>query len=95
MTRCRACEATWLGPVDHDACTVCQEPVFRFPLHAPRGFRSLYTAVDYQDRAERGPLLGSAQLGWMPPDTAEAEIGGLFLQRLPQSRVAVINDNNA
>ncbi|HZH11160.1 MAG TPA: helicase-related protein [Microvirga sp.] len=97
VTRCRSidCETTWLGNAAADAqCPVCNGPLQTFPMHEPRGFRTLYRSADYEDRAERGPLLSSPQLGRMYDDHPEAEIGGLQLQTLPRSRVLVINDNS-
>src|SRR5262249_51996060 len=96
VTRCQSCEATWLGePPNSPTCVICPGALSQFRLHEPRGFRSLYIPIDYEDRAERGPLLPSPQLGLVPPDTPEAEVGGLYLQTLPQSRVVVVNDNRS
>jgi DEAD/DEAH box helicase domain-containing protein len=94
VTRCSACEATWLEETQSAVqCPICTQPLSHFDLHEPRGFRSLYQTTDYQDRAERGPLLPSPQLGFVPSDSPEAVVSGVQLQMLPQSRVVVVNDN--
>lgn len=93
VVRCRHCGATQLERGADAPCPACGSAVESFPMFQPRGFRTLYRPADYDDHAERGPLLGAPQLGFMPPDLPECHVGHLHLQPLPRSRVVVVNDN--
>ena len=94
VVRCRQCGVVQLERGADAPCPACQSPVEAFQMYQPRGFRTLYRAADYDDHAERGPLLAAPQLGFMPPDTPQCVVGSLHLQPLPRSRVVVVNDNN-
>jgi DEAD/DEAH box helicase domain-containing protein len=93
ITRCPSCEATQIGASADQACPACGSEVNTFAMHEPRGFRTLYRAIDYEDHAERGPLLAPPQLGFLPPDEPASQVGSLHLQPLRGTKVLVINDN--
>lgn len=94
LSRCRTCEATELGADQAAPCTVCGTITEIVPVHEPRGFRTIYRAIDYDEQAERGPMLPPPQLGIMPPDTPETVLAGLALQPMPRVPVVLLNDNN-
>lgn len=94
VVRCTVCEATQLEQGEGSPCPACQNPTRAFDMYQPRGFRTIYRPADYEDHAERGPVLSPPQLGFMPPTGGEIEVGALQLQPLPASRVVVLNDNN-
>lgn len=94
VARCPACDTAELGADAKDQCAVCNQPTVRFTMHEPRGFRTNYQAMDFEDHAERGSLLSPPQLGFVPPDSPASSVLGLSLQPLTQTRVMLINDNN-
>lgn len=94
VIRCETCEATQLGAVEGQPCIACQVGVTQaFDMYQARGFRTTYRWADYEDHAERGPLLAPPQLGFMATTGAEINVGQLRLRALPESRVVTINDN--
>lgn len=94
VARCKACDTAELGTNAKDVCAVCGQQTIRFTMHEPRGFRTTYKPIDFEDQAERGPMLSPPQLGFVPPDQPTARAGGLSLQPLTQTQVVLINDNN-
>lgn len=94
LSRCRVCDATVLGATQSGPCAVCTTATEIVSMHEPRGFRTLEAAIDYDEQAERGPMLPPPQLGLMPPDTPAVTVGGLALQPMPQIPVVLLNDNN-
>jgi DEAD/DEAH box helicase domain-containing protein len=94
VARCSACETAELGADAKSQCAVCGQPTVQFIMHEPRGFRTNYRALDFEDHAERGAFLSPPQLGFVPPDLPASTALGLSLQPLPQTRVMLINDNN-
>lgn len=94
VARCGACDTAELGADAKDNCAVCGLPTVRFTMHEPKGFRTSYRPIDFEDHAERGPLLSPPQLGLVPPDLPESRALGLSLQPLTQTQVMLINDNN-
>jgi DEAD/DEAH box helicase domain-containing protein len=94
VARCATCDTAELGNDAKDICSICGQPTVRFTMHEPKGFRTTYQALDFEDHAERGPLLAPPQLGFVPPDKPETTVLGLALQPLQQTRVMLINDNN-
>lgn len=94
LSRCRSCDATELGASQPSPCTVCGTVTEIIPMHEPRGFRTLNQPIDYDEQAERGPMLPPPQLGLMPPDAPGLALGGLTLQPMPSVPVVLLNDNN-
>lgn len=94
VARCKACDTAELGANAKDVCGVCGQPTIRFTMHEPKGFRTTYRPIDFEDQAERGPMLSPPQLGFVPPDRPTSRAGGLSLQPLTQTQVVLINDNN-
>ena len=75
IARCPECDATQtIEGHDISSCAVCGSAVESFNLYQPRGFRTSFRPRDYDDHAERGPLLPPPQLS----------VGGIGT-RLPQS----------
>ena len=63
ISRCPECDAT--VPADSTEpreCSVCQTQMNVFKMFQPLGFRTTYQPRDYDDQAERGPLLSPPQL---------------------------------
>lgn len=94
IVRCPQCESTQIETGEGAPCPACGGVTTAYDMHQPRGFKTTYAAQDYEDHAERGPMLSPPQLGFMPPRGADIEVGGLRIQPLPSSRVVVVNDNN-
>ena len=92
--RCPECDATrTMEGRDIRSCGVCGSPVEPFDLYQPRGFRTSFVARDYDDHAERGPLLPPPQLsvgGWEP--TASRVLCLDAINRT-DADVYVVNDN--
>lgn len=63
IVRCQNCDATrTVDGSESLSCNVCHDEVKPFNLYQPRGFRTNFQANDYDDHAERGPLLSPPQL---------------------------------
>jgi DEAD/DEAH box helicase domain-containing protein len=95
LVRCSSCGAT-----EHiepngviSACPICQAARDRFELREPRGFRTTYVSRDYEDQAERGPLLPPPQLGVINLPSGARAIGDLLVVTLRQTPVMIVNDN--
>ena len=96
VARCADCEAIESVNEGHYGnCNVCNgDDIKQFELFQPRGFRTTYEPRDYDDYAERGPLLPSPQLGIRSQDDQSFAVGMLTITRYPQADVFVVNDNN-
>ena len=94
IARCTECDATQtVEGQDIRSCTVCGSPVEPFNLYQPRGFRTSFRPRDYDDHAERGPLLAPPQLSVGGPDPTSTRV--LCLDAISQmdADVYTVNDN--
>lgn len=94
VTRCPECDATQtIEGQDIRSCSVCGSPVEPFNLFQPRGFRTSFLPRDYDDHAERGPLLPPPQLSVGGSEPASTRV--LCLDAISQmdADVYTVNDN--
>ena len=94
VVRCQECDATQtIEGRDVSSCGVCGSAVEPFDLYQPRGFRTSFQPRDYDDHAERGPLLSPPQLSVGGPNPAFTRV--LCLDAISQANADVyaINDN--
>ena len=94
IVRCVSCQLTELGVAESKPCPVCGEVMDPFKLYEPRGFRTTYKVFDFDDHAERGPLLPPAQVGFVGQAPNDPIIGCLYGGILPRTEVVSVNDNN-
>jgi DEAD/DEAH box helicase domain-containing protein len=67
VARCEICETAELGDAAKPVCAVCGQPTTLLTMHEPKGFRTTYRPIDYEDQAERGPMLPAPRWGWFRP----------------------------
>ena len=92
--RCGKCDATRTIEGDDDAnCHVCGALVKPFNLYEPRGFRTSFVSRDYDDHAERGPLLPPPQLSVGSQEPSAARVLCLDAVSQTDADVYVVNDN--
>src|SRR5262249_29546899 len=75
-------------------CQMCKGGRKQFELREPRGFRTTYLSRDYEDQADRGPLLPPPQLGVINLPPGARTIGDLRVVTCRQTPVMVVNDND-
>lgn len=94
--RCVQCESIEVVREERQGmCGVCNsETIEHFELFQPRGFRTTYTARDYDDETERGPMLPLPQLGIEPKELERFVVGNVTVSRHAEADVFVVNDNN-
>jgi DEAD/DEAH box helicase domain-containing protein len=94
IARCETCGAAEARPTaDESPCKVCLATPRVFDLFQPLGFRTDYSADDYDDQAERGFLGRMPELGWLPDDQPSWEYGDMTIQSRSGASVFSINDN--
>lgn len=92
--RCTECDATWTTNTgDLQNCSICGSQVKSFDLYQPRGFRTNFAPRDYNDHAERGPLLPPPQLSVGHNEAASFRVRCLHALSRTNADVYVINDN--
>ena len=92
--RCPECDATWtIEGRDFHSCGVCGSPVEPFDLYQPRGFRTSFVPRDYDDHAERGPLLPPPQLSVGGREPTSSRVLCLDAISRTDADVYVVNDN--
>ena len=92
--RCTECDATWTTNTEGlQNCSVCGSQVKSFDLYQPRGFRTSFAPRDYNDHAERGPLLPPPQLSVGHNEADSFRVGCLHALIRTNADVYVINDN--
>ena len=93
-TRCPECDATrTIEDRDIRNCGVCGSPVEPFDLYQPRGFRTSFRPRDYDDHAERGPLLPPPQLSVGGQEPTASRVLCLDAISRTDADVYVVNDN--
>ena len=92
--RCPECDATrTMEGRDVRTCGVCGSPVQPFDLYQPRGFRTSFVTRDYDDHAERGPLLPPPQLSIGGREPTASRVLCLDAINRKDADVYVVNDN--
>ena len=94
IARCPECDATQtIEGQDVRSCSVCGSAVEPFNLYQPRGFRTNFQPRDYDDHAERGPLLPPPQLSVGGSEPTSTRV--LCLDAISQidADVYTVNDN--
>ena len=92
--RCQKCDAIWTtegGEIS--SCDVCGSSVATFDLFEPRGFRTSFVSRDYDDHAERGPLLPPPQLSVGSREPESARVLCLDAVNRTDADVYLVNDN--
>lgn len=93
--RCGECGSLDTRPTDQPLdCSVCAEPMRAFSLYQPEGFRTIYSAPDYDDTHITPMYAGYSELSTSTKLAAEQWLYGSSLQLLEQSEVVSVNDNN-
>ena len=95
IVRCPECDATQvvLGEGAQE-CGVCGVSVEPFDVYQPRGFRTSFQPRDYDDHAERGPLLRPPQLSVGGQEPTPERILSLDVIRRVDADVYAVNDND-
>ena len=94
IARCPECDATrTMEGRDICICGVCGSPVQPFDLYQPRGFRTSFVPRDYDDHAERGPLLPPPQLSVGGPEPIASRVLRIDAISRTDADVYVVNDN--
>ena len=92
--RCRECDATrTIEGREISNCSVCGSPIEPFDLYEPRGFRTSFVPRDYDDHAERGPLLPPPQLSVGGQEPNSSRVLCLDAVSRADADVYVVNDN--
>ena len=92
--RCQECDATrTIEGRDIGNCAVCGSSVEPFDLYEPRGFRTSFVPRDYDDHAERGPLLPPPQLSVGSQEPTSSRVLCLDAVSRTDADVYVVNDN--
>jgi DEAD/DEAH box helicase domain-containing protein len=94
LLRCPSCEA--IVPTREDeptACPVCKALAEPISVYQPQGFRTDYSARDFDDQAERGPLLAPPQLAFRDEERHAYRLARLTVMPRPGADVFTINDN--
>src|SRR5258708_5535955 len=93
VARCPNCEFTETGVSTAKACPVCSTLMIVFDLYEPRGFRTAYRPEDFDDHAERGPMLPPPQLSFAASFVDQTIVGAVQGKLIERAPVVLINDN--
>lgn len=95
VQRCDSCGALETLPEDGQTeCRVCNGPVLRYKLYQPEGYRTIYSAPDYDDSHETPNHRGYVELSTSTEAHDQTEVGGLTCTVLDQAEVVEVNDNH-
>ena len=95
IARCQQCDATWTMENGIDTtCSVCDAPVDPFDMYQPLGFRTSFKPRDYDDNAERGPMLPPPQLSVGGSEPVSRRVLRLDTVHQTDADVYVVNDND-
>lgn len=96
VQRCADCGSLLTNPsaAEEPVCGVCGGPAHRYEVFQPAGFRTVYSAPDFDDTHETPHYrsyieLSATELGANPRDA-----GALTFTLLEQAEVVHVNDNN-
>lgn len=96
ILRCQECGATQTleNQGDTHQCIVCETLIEPFDLYQPKGFRTNFQARDYDDHAERGPMLPPPQLTVGGPYREPERVSCLETVNCADADVFTVNDND-
>lgn len=96
IIKCDSCGTVEIkNPVLNLVCNICGNNKIEFKLFQPLGFRTTYQkAMDFDDQAERGPMLAAAQIAEINSETFPKQIQGLEISSTINAKIVNINDNN-
>lgn len=98
LERCETCGWIRILPEaslgdDGGVCRSCSASTELLFVYEPRGFRTTYSARDFDDTTDSGSMAGSPQLG-VDPGLGDVEIvGSMSIERMADVPVLQINDN--
>lgn len=97
LLKCESCAAVSIleeGGEPPTACLACGGTLVSVPLHQPLGFRTKYSARDFDDLAEGMGTVGFPQLAQVYNDEDPELVGAMRIDRSEEPvRVIRINDN--
>ena len=95
IARCPECgSVTTLAQEMAHNCDVCAASSSVFALYQPKGFRTTYDELDYDDRSEIGSVLEPPQLGFRPGEQPGFAFGSGSVNVLNNADVFSVNDND-
>lgn len=93
--RCGECDS--LSTAQNDppvTCSVCGATTRSFSLYQPEGYRTIYSAPDYDDTHQTPSYSGYVQLAANSSSGEAIDVRAASLQVLGQAEVVSVNDNN-
>ena len=96
VKKCDSCGAVEAGDVqanDGDPCVFCLGSTRVFDLYQPLGFRTDYSARDYDDQTERGAFGSMPELAWTPDEPEPFRYQKMSVTARDRADVFTINDN--
>ncbi len=95
VKRCDACGAVEATAEPADApCTLCLGTTRVFDLYQPLGFRTDYSARDYDDQTERGASGSMPELAWAADEPQPFTYDRMSVTARHRASVFTINDND-
>ncbi len=95
IAKCKSCESVMIGPSVNQYCTICNEPMIKFDMHEPLGFRTDYYPRDFKGDAESGGASAQPKLviaADVVPDKV-VELQQAKIRVYEQARLLTLNDN--
>lgn len=90
---CDECQMTFISP-ENQHCKVCGGALRTFNVYEPRGFRTSYQPVDYNDETDNSSNAGLPSLSVAGEPTSTDEIEAVTLETYEQAQVVHVNDNS-
>jgi DEAD/DEAH box helicase domain-containing protein len=90
---CTGCRSTFLRP-PAEQCPVCGGVLLIFGLYQPRGFRTSYSARDYDDATDTSSYAGIPVLSAVEAPLGSAAVEAVTLEVYEQAQVLQVNDNH-
>ena len=90
--QCDQCGAAEIDP-QQPTCLVCGSGLREIPLHQPLGFRTTFSAREYDDESDAAPSAGSPTLSVSAPASSECTVLATDVSVYEQARLLQVNDN--
>lgn len=94
FSRCLDPSCSVIRREEHETCQACGGPALAFDLFQPKGFRTTYSARDYNDQRARGPNLPPPVLAFEPDSAAARRESASSVNLTSEEPIALINDND-
>lgn len=96
MQRCAQCGSVVTNPppAEEPTCDVCHGAVHRYEVFQPHGFRTVYSAPDFDDNHETPHYRSYIELSATEHGANAQRAGALSYTLLEQAEVVQVNDNN-